>query len=90
MDQGLFSDTSLFVSYSDSCVTLDVKLATMADKTASNGFRLRSSKHNSRENVYCVLGLTHLYTNTIKSCQLWSLKLVVMVMTCIVLQQTTR
>ena len=77
------------MSYSGSCVTVDLKLATMANKATSYGFRLRSSKSNSRANVYCVLVPIYLYTHTINSYQLWSLKLVAMVTHYILLQQTT-
>jgi hypothetical protein len=80
----------LSMSYIGSCVTILLKLATMVNKATNYGFRLRSSKHNSRAKMCYVLVPTHLHTNTIKSCQLWSLKLVAMVMNCIILQRTTR
>ena len=85
-----FLDELLFLPRGGSCVTIDLKLITMVNKATSYGFWLRSSKHNSCANMNFVLVPTHLYTHTIKSCQLWSLKLVAMVMTSIFPQHTTR
>ena len=49
------------------------KAGNMVDKATSYGFRLRSSKHNSRANMYCVLIQKHVYTDTIESCQCWNI-----------------